>query len=80
MLLYSLTGRPPTRQKHRLFRLVLGILGLVLIVLLGVQYMPYRLLPTNKTDTLWGGLVGMTTVAAFVEYAWAAASRRDSAG
>ena len=65
----NLGGRP-TPQAHRRFRLCTGILGIAVLVLLVLQYTSYRLLPDQKTSTLWGVLVGITGMTALLEYLW----------
>ena len=48
-------------------------------VVLALQYTPSHLLPTGKTDTVWGFIVGVAAAAALAEYQWATAARRDRA-
>jgi hypothetical protein len=76
MLIEPISDNPPVPAKHRRFRIFVGMLCVVGIVLLILQYTPYHVLPERKTSTLWGFLVGVLAMTAYAEYRWSAA-RRD---
>ncbi len=71
-------GTPPTPRAHRGFRIAVGVIALLALTLLTLQYTPRALLPAAKTDSLWGVLVGVVGMSVFVEIRWAAARRERS--
>lgn len=79
MFLPLVPRRPPTRRAHRRFVFIVAMLEVAGAVVLTLQYTPSHLLPTGKTDTLWGFIVGVAAAAALAEFQWAAAARRDCA-
>lgn len=76
MLINPISENPPVPGRHRRFRIFVGTLCAIGIVLLVLQYTPYHLLPEQKTSTLWGFIVGVLAMTAYAEYRWSAA-RRD---
>jgi len=80
MIFSSFPAHAPPPPRRRRFRIIVGLVGLGVIGLLALQYTHFRLLPADKTDTLWGVVVGMAAALALAEYTWAAAERRDRLG
>ena len=78
MLPPSLSDRPPDPEKHRRVRWIWGALLVAIAVVVALQYTSYALLPAEKTDTLWGVLVGAGFTVAVVEWHWRDARLKQS--
>jgi hypothetical protein len=80
MLPHAIPDRAPNRAAHRRFRSIVGLLVVVAAAALALQYTAHALLPAEKTDTLWGVLVGLVAMGLLVDWQWTRAARRGRAG
>jgi hypothetical protein len=73
----TLPDDTPAQRALRRFRTVTVILAVLAALLLILQYTPYALLHSNKTDTLWGLLVGIVGMGLVVDRRWTASARES---
>jgi type VI protein secretion system component VasK len=76
MLPHLIPDRAPNPAAHRRFRLIVGVLAILVAVVLALQYTAHALLPARKNDALWGVLVGIVGMGLLLDRQWTAAERR----
>lgn len=67
MLIFRLPDTPVTPERHRRFRVRLGVAILIALVLLALQYSRWALLPASRASALWGVLAGLVVAGVVVD-------------
>ncbi|MEO7042849.1 MAG: hypothetical protein ABI035_11350 [Gemmatimonadaceae bacterium] len=80
MIPNPLPDRAPAQRALFRFRTATGVIAVITLVLLLLQYTPHALFPQPRTYTLWGALVGIVGMGLILDRRWVAAARRGRTG
>jgi len=76
---YHIPENAPDANGRRKFRVAVIVVAAIVVVLLIMQSTSHRVLPTEKTSTLWGVLTGVILMTAYVEWCWSRKKNNTSA-